>query len=330
MKKLLTLWMVICLLFSAVSVSAQNKDIEKALALFELGLLKGTGEAFSPQSLELDRYATRTEACITIVRMLGKEEKAAYQQNAHPFSDVPAWGSDAVGWLYENYLVNGVSDTYFGGQDVATVGQFATMLLRVLGYNDAAGDFSYENASAFAAEIGLVGDDAVYKWELTRRDMFDMCYRGLRIPLKNSKRMLIRKLCDEKAVDEVIAEQKGILTPPSIADAFPDVPQMLGEISVIRDGGAFRIHMETPVEHYGVRVFMQEVDGSGVREIKYQGVPYMEKGQIEYIGGGSSGYIHDIYVRGLDMGKQYEFIVIKTSSEEELYLRIGKSAAAWS
>ncbi len=330
MKKYIAVWILFCLLLCVMPVTAQNKTVENARVLYELGLLKGTGNTFSEAGLELHRNATRTEACITIVRMLGKEEKANYQQNGHPFTDVPAWGSAAIGWLYENYLVNGVSDTYFGAKDIATVKQFATMLLRVLGYNDRAGDFSYENATDFAAEIGLVKRDAIYKWELSRSDMIDMCYKALRLPIKNSKRLLIRKLCEEKAVDSAVAERTGMLTPPSISDSFASVPETLGDIEVIRDGSVFRIHLLSPVEHYGVRVFMQETSGSGVREVKYQGAPYMEKGEIEYIGGGSSGYIRDIYVRGLDMGKQYEFIVVKTSSEGELYLQIAKSAAAWS
>ena len=132
MKKVLSLIMFLCLAFSAFTIASAETVEEKAKVLFDLGLLKGTQTEFSIESLELDRNATRAEICTTIVRMLGKEEKSHYQQNPHPFNDVPDWASDYVGWLYENYLVNGVSDTYFGAEDIATVQQFSTMLLMTL------------------------------------------------------------------------------------------------------------------------------------------------------------------------------------------------------
>lgn len=326
MKKRIALFMAAILLL--LPAGALAGTVENARDLYDLGLLRGTGSAFSEEGLELDRYATRAEVCITILRMLGKEEKAAYQQNAHPFTDVPAWAGDGIGWLYENYLVNGVSDTYFGAQDTATVQQFSAMLLRVLGYSDKKGDFSYDGATGFAVNNGLADPAVAQKQALSRRDMIDMCHRALRLPIKNSSRLLISKLCDEGAVDTALAQSKGILTAPSVSDSFGDVPMTLGKITVSRDGTALRIHMETPVEHYGVRVFMQEESGSA-QEIPAQGTPYMVKGQVEYIGGGSAGYIRDIYIYGLDTGKKYEFIVLKTSSEGELYLISGKSATAW-
>lgn len=311
------------------TIAAETDTVKNARDLYDLGLLKGTGTSFSEEGLALDRNATRAEICVTIVRMLGKEAKAAYQQNGHPFADVPAWASDCVGWLYENYLVNGVGPTYFGAQDIATVQQFSAMLLRVLGYNDSRGDFAYENATNVAIAIGLTEADAVYKYELSRKDMINMCHRALRLPIQNSTRFLIRKLCEEGAVDSAAATKLGLLVPPSVSDAFKDVPQNIGGISVSQDGGAIRIHLDTPLEHYGVRVFMQDTAGSGAREVKYQGTPYMQKGEIEYIGGGSSGYIRDIYIYGLDVSRKYEFIVLKTSSEAELYQTWGKSIPAW-
>ena len=326
MKKTIAICLLLCLL---LPMGAGAGTIENARCLYELGLLKGTGQGFSEEGLELGRNATRTEICITVVRMLGKEEKANYQANGHPFTDVPAWGSAAVGWLYENYLVNGVSDTYFGAQDTATVQQFSTMLLRVLGYSDQAGDFSYEKATHFAINVGLLKMGAEYRHELTRQEMIDMCYTALRLPIKNSKRMLIRKLCDEKAVDSKKATELGILSIPSVADAFASVPTTIGGISAERQGSTVKISLVTPIEHYGVRVFMQSESGGVATEVKTVGVPYMEKGEIKYLGGGSAGYIREIYIRGLDMNQKYEFVILKTSSEGDLYQITAKSKAVW-
>lgn len=326
MKKLIGLCLVAFLLFP---LGAAADTVQNARVLYDLGLLKGTGSAFSEADLELSRNATRTEICITVVRMLGMEEKAAYQQNGHPFLDVPTWGSAAVGWLYENYLVNGVGETYFGARDTATVQQFSTMLLRVLGYNDAAGDFTYDNAVRTAIEKGLLAAGAEMRYELLRSEMIDMCYKALRTPIKNSKRLLIRKLCDGRAVDEAKAKSLGILTPPTISDSFASVPETLGKITVRRDGPVYRLEMANPTEHYGLRVFVQAEAGGGIREVKSSGTPFLEKGEISYLGGGSAGYIRKFTIHGLEPSKTYEFIVIKTSSEGELYQITAKSQAVW-
>ncbi len=327
MKKRIALFLAVLLLSLPVGGLAGIE--EEARDLYDLGLLRGTGSTFSVEGLELGRYATRAEACITILRMLGKEEKAAYQKNAHPFTDVPDWAGDGIGWLYENYLVNGVSDTYFGAQDTATVQQFVTMLLRVLGYSDAKGDFTYAQSFSLATSIQLLDMATAQKTELSRWDMISLCRRALQLPIKNSSRTLIRKLCDEGAVEEALAREKGILKAPSVSDAFGNVQEILGGISVIREEGYIRIHLERPLEHYGVRVFMQEESG-GPRELKSWGTPYMVKGEVEYLGGGSAGYIRDIYVYGLASDRSCEFIVLKTSSEGELYLITGKTGTAWS
>lgn len=192
MKKKIALLLCAALLFSCTAYATGLE--EKARELYDMGLLKGTGDEFDMESLETGRNATRTEICVTIVRMLGKEEKAHYQKNPHPFSDVPDWAGDYIGWLYENYLVNGVSDTYFGAADDATVSQFATMMLRVLGYDDSEGDFTYDKAKDTALSIGLIDEDIYSKDELLRGDMIAICYNALRTNIKNSKRLLIDNL----------------------------------------------------------------------------------------------------------------------------------------
>ena len=292
-----------------------------------MGLLKGTGSYFSVEGLELSRNATRAEASVTIVRMLGKEAKANYQQNPHPFGDVPVWAGNYVGWLYENYLVNGVGDTYFGAGDIITVQQFSTMLLRVLGYDDSRGDFAYSNAVNFAKGCGLVDAEIASHWELSRKDMINMCYNALRLNIKKSTRTLVKKLCDDGAVNKIVAEASGIMKEPGISDAFPNVPDTLGVISVREEIGKFTIKFSRPAEEYGLRVFYKE-KGGVLKEVALPnsgGYPRMEKGEISYPGT-AAGYLNELYIYGLENGKDYSFIVIKTSSEGTLYDVYGKSA----
>lgn len=327
MKKIMS--MLLALSFTLGTTPCLASNIESnAKTLYDLGLLKGTGNGFSIESLNLDRNATRSEACTTIVRMLGKEEKANYQQNPHPFFDVPDWAGNYVGWLYENYLVNGVSNTYFGAQDIATVKQFSTMLLRVLGYDDTDGDFSYDASVSFAEALGLLDSETASHWELSRSDMIEMSYNALFANIKNSSRTLAQKLCDEGAVSETLAKSCGVLSARSLSDSFPGVPDSLGKITAARSGGTITISLSSPAEHYGLRIFMREGNSGVMQEIKSSGSIYFKKGDISYLGGGAAGYVSKLYIYGLDSSKSYSFIVVKTSSESELYRTISKSGTA--
>ncbi|MBO4343286.1 MAG: S-layer homology domain-containing protein, partial [Clostridia bacterium] len=196
----------------AILTAGISADFEQdARALYDLGLIKGTGESFSMEALDLDRSATRAEACMTLLRMLGKEEKANYQANPHPFTDVPDWASACIGWLYENRIVNGAAETYFGADDIATVKQFSAMTLRALGYNESEGDFDYDRAVEKALSVGLFDETVGAKYELLRRDMIEIISKAMKTNLRDSYRTLAEKLCDDGAINRALAEELGFL-----------------------------------------------------------------------------------------------------------------------
>lgn len=122
-------------------------------ALKDMGLFIGTRNGY-----ELDRVPTRAEAAVMLVRLLGQEDAAQHSDFATPFTDVPAWAAPYVGWLYENELTVGVSDTRFGTTLDCSAQQYATFLLRALGYADGEA-YTYAQALDFAREQGVV--DAV-------------------------------------------------------------------------------------------------------------------------------------------------------------------------
>jgi len=329
MKKLISLVVSIAYLMSAAVVSFAGVEASyQVRMLFDLGFVKGTDNTLNEQSLELDRFANRVEQATMVIRLLGKEEKAAWQINSHPFGDVPVWASANIGWLYENYVVNGITDTYFGAEETATVKQFAAMLLRVLGYSDSDGDFYYDEAVSFALRVGLINEDIAYTGCLTRRNMFVMCSNALKSNMKNSRRKLINKLCDEGVVDNAIAQQYGLIKEFSVSDAFAGVPENLGNITVMTSYNWFKINFSNDIEEYGLRVFVRMLGNNEIREITGEGEVRLEKGQIRYPGGGRAGYISELSVIGLDTNEKYEFIVIKTSSEGTLYETTGKSRSA--
>lgn len=114
-------------------------------ALNMLGMLRGTGNGY-----ETDRIPTRSEMLVMIIRLLGKEQVALEQSYPHPFKDTH-WDEPYVSYGYYHGIVKGISDDCFGGNQEASLKQYCTMLLRVLGYDDSNGDFTYENAVPFAA-----------------------------------------------------------------------------------------------------------------------------------------------------------------------------------
>ncbi len=97
----------------------------QAQMLKDLGLFKGTDKGF-----ELEKPMTRAEAAVMLVRLLGAEEAALEQDNAHPFLDVPSWASPYVGWLYKSGLTKGISAELYGSQKNVTCLQYSTFLTR--------------------------------------------------------------------------------------------------------------------------------------------------------------------------------------------------------
>lgn len=195
----LLLVLVLCLTIFPVTTLASeaNTPEEKAQALYALGLFygKGTNEDGSP-NFALQDSATRNEAATMLIRLMGQEAKAKSQLAAgtisNPFTDVPDWAKGNVAWLYENNYVNGTSAKVYSGSQTVTAQQFSALLLRSLGYSEAAGDFSYANALSYAASRGLMtsAQESSYAANFRRAEMADMCYNALSLKVKGSSKTL--------------------------------------------------------------------------------------------------------------------------------------------
>ncbi len=319
MKKFICLLTAIIMAISVIPVSADKNPQESAEALYSLGLFRGSDTGF-----ELEAYATRVQISVTLIRLLGKDAKAQMQKNPHPFTDVPDWAGDAIGWLYENYLVNGVTDTYFDSNAVANRQQFATMLLRALGYSDAGGwDFTYDNALYFAQTIGLTdsGENAL----LTRGEMVSLAYRALKLPLRNARRTLAEKLCAERIFTKEAAVAAGIMGGKTNDGQFADIPENLGTMMFGTSGtGGYILTFENPPESYGMRLYCS-VDGGAYTQITGQTAISCTE-FIGYKSGDAATYLDGYALYGLSSGRQYSFIALKSSSTGALYEIYGKTA----
>ena len=232
-------------------------DSSKADKLYALGLFKGTDKGY-----ELDRTATRSEAAVMLIRLLGREAKAQAQYAAGelpcPFTDVPVWAQGQVTWLYENSLVNGVDSGIYGSSSTITAQQFAALTLRALGYSESKGDFSYANALNFAATIGLCTADeaAGYRTAFQRGDMVSMSYNALYLKMNASSRTLYEKL-----------DSDGVFSPHSSVSASTS---RLWLAQQYQGGGSETKWYVEPATSCAPVV--TDIDGDGKLEIIYAGV----------------------------------------------------------
>ncbi len=186
-KKVITILLCMACLFTAMPVfGAEISPYAKALNV--LGMLRGTEKGY-----ELDRVPTRAEILVMIIRMLGKEQDALLQSFPHPFCDTQ-WEDPYVSYGYNHGIVKGVSADSFGGSQQASLNQYCTMLLRVLGYDDAKGDFSYENAVSFAT---LVLGEGLTAEKFDRGEMAEITCHALNTRIKGNTKTLGQTLAEQ-------------------------------------------------------------------------------------------------------------------------------------
>jgi uncharacterized protein YkwD len=189
---------IIGIVFTQLGTASTVYNLTKAQQLQELGILKG-----SNKGLELEKSLSRLDGSVMLVRLLGDEQLALREKYMHPFVDVPAWGNDYIGYLYEKGLTKGISSTKFGSQDLMTASQYATFVLRALGYEDSKGDFIWNKAVEKLVEIkSLPQLDANRSLtrDFLRDDMVAFSHYALNTLLKGSQDTLLDKLVEKGAV----------------------------------------------------------------------------------------------------------------------------------
>lgn len=164
MKKLISVcFACIALTFAAGAANVGTIDNDypgdteaQAQMLCDLGLFRGTEKGF-----ELDKPMTRAEAAAMLTRLLGAEETALSSEWTHPFTDVPSWANQYVGWLYESGLTKGTSATTYGAEENVTCGQYCVFLARALGNHDDGSELANAEEVAACDSAGFVRGDAV-------------------------------------------------------------------------------------------------------------------------------------------------------------------------
>lgn len=150
---LLALAFVLALVPFAGSAKAAPPDTFTVYAdtLNDLGLFAGTDKGY-----ELERVANRAEAAVMVVKLLGKDAVAKELNCEHPFLDVPAWADCYIGYIYQNGITSGFSETEYGSYSPATPAQYGAFMLRALGYDDNAGDFNWQESLQKMTELNML------------------------------------------------------------------------------------------------------------------------------------------------------------------------------
>lgn len=171
-------------------------------ALYKLGILKGTGNG-----LELDKPLTRVEGAIMYSRLLNLDTEIEKFEKENPyynsgFTDVPKWAKPTINYLHYKKLVAGIGGNKYGSNELMTETQYATLVLRALGYDDSKGDFTWDRAAEKLKEIGFYNDDTVkpeeiLKGSFIRRGMSYISYNALFFPNKTTGRLLIDSLIEQ-------------------------------------------------------------------------------------------------------------------------------------
>ena len=189
---------------SAAFTDAASIENKEAVELMNgLGVMVGYEDgSFGPEGT-----VTRAEAAVVIDKILhGTDIDPTIFTGTGKFTDVPAWAEGWVNLAASMNIIVGYGDGKFGPSDKVTTVQFATMLLKALGY------YTYEGAlgadwqlevTSKATALGLYGDMVLsMNAPLSREDMAEMTmnalwaqrvayddYRGLYV--KNSDRNVV-------------------------------------------------------------------------------------------------------------------------------------------
>lgn len=173
---------------SKISAGLDLDMNDAAMRLYYIGFITGSGTDLNGGvEFNLGRGLTRIDAAVFATRLLGGEGEALANHYPHPFTDVPEWASDYVGYLYKAGLAQDTDDGKFSPDSPETTERFMGYCLYALGYRIELGDYTVPIAAEYARDIGIC---ITAKDEpLTRGGAVCAVYNTLRATIKGSERV---------------------------------------------------------------------------------------------------------------------------------------------
>jgi len=231
LKKLLaviiSVAMIVAIMIPAFAEESFTFSAE-AKKLYDMKLYAGnSATTYEP---DLGSALTREAGMVLVVRLLGLADEAAAMTEADitaalaNYTDVASisdWAKDEIAYAVKNGIVAGATTTTINPQGALLGKDYASMILRNIGYADA----DYNTACSILAEKGgLTAADAekFASKELIRDDVAGISFQALQA--KNSDgETVIAKLVAAEAVTEDAAVAAGVYTPAPDALAIEDV-----------------------------------------------------------------------------------------------------------
>ncbi len=204
-KRILSLVLCLLLAFSCIAFAddtvsgdqtgdkADITDLYETAAdvLYMHGLFKGGSNGF-----DLTGDSTKAQAAVMVVRLIGAEDEVLSGSFSHPFSDVPAWASDYVGYLYQKGIDIAESKTALGTENI-DLDEFLILLIQSLGYDGVTLSSSADEVFDYAIQIGLLTDAEKAQLKNTEFDRGTMVYvahKALNTRVAGTKKTLFEQL----------------------------------------------------------------------------------------------------------------------------------------
>ena len=224
MKKTLSLLLVLAMVLGSFSFAfADEAKVDPAVEAGEFLKKAGVLEGSDSGDLMLDKQLKRQDAVVLLSRLMKAEEEAKkfpVTEEYPTFKDITNnYYKPYLAWAQANKYYEGHNAEKFGYGEFLTAQQYATVLLRALGYevNDAE---AYKAAFETAKKLGIMKDLTVEeKAEITRGQMAQMTFNALGLKMKGS--------------DKTLAEFLGIEMPaPAKLEAKVEDTENLKEVIV--------------------------------------------------------------------------------------------------
>ncbi len=242
MKKILAVFIIICIISSTIVVSAnfdaENNGILDVLS--ELNIMTGDPDG----NMRLDDYVSRAEFTKIAVAASSYRNSVATNLAVSPFPDVTYkhWAAPYVRVGVTKGIVSGYPDGNFRPEDTVLFEEAITMLLRVLGYSNE--DFG---TSWPSGQVGLADNiDMTDNLEcgsgemLNRRQVAQLVYNTLKAKIKGQQNPLI------SIFDAQIAEDVTIIATSNEEDT-------VGADEVFTSKGTYKINSDFNKTNVGTK-----------------------------------------------------------------------------
>ncbi len=187
MKKILTLFISVLMLFSAFGLTVSAATSYEAELLSALSIMHGDPDG----NMRYYDYVSRAECAKIVVAASAFRDSVDMESKRSPFKDVTSdhWAAPYVTVGIKNGLFKGYFDATFRPSNTVLYEEAITMLLRVLDYTDedVGTDWPYDQIN-MAKKIGMLdGVNKSSSQPLTRRDISKMVYNTLNAKAKGSQ-----------------------------------------------------------------------------------------------------------------------------------------------